>query len=139
MTHPLAGKWRVVEMKLRGCGLISLLGTGHITFDDQDGSEFCFGAITGALDCSYAKASIHFTWGGCAELEEDSVTGEFRYHMAMAMNRLSPPFRGLPKQPVRTSGLAAFSSDTTCQHWRSRIGSCLRRPGQFNAVLPKLR
>jgi hypothetical protein len=60
--------------------------------DDQGGGEFCFGAVTGTLDCSYAKVSIHFTWEGSDEMDEasgdgyaelrddGSITGEITFH-----------------------------------------------------------
>lgn len=92
MTHPPAGKWRIIAMELWGRDFIDLLGPGYVAFDDQGNGEFCFGAVTATLDCSYAKASIHFTWDGfdemdevCgdgyAELQDDgSVTGEISYH-----------------------------------------------------------
>lgn len=41
MTHPLAGKWRIVEMKLWDPEFIELLGPGYTAFDDPGGSEFC--------------------------------------------------------------------------------------------------
>lgn len=75
MTHPLAGKWRIVEMELWDREFIDLLGPGYITFDDPGGSEFRFGAVTGTLDCGYAKASIHFAWEGFDEMDEASGDG----------------------------------------------------------------
>ncbi len=93
MTHPLAGKWRIVEMELWNREFIDLLGPGYISFDDQGSGEFCFGAVTGSLDCSYAKSSIHFTWEGSdemdqasgdgyAELRDDSaIIGEIAFHL----------------------------------------------------------
>ena len=92
MTHPLAGKWRIVEMELWDREFIDLLGPGFICFDGHGGGEFCFGAVTGTLDCGYAKASIHFTWegndemdeasgDGYAELQDDgSLNGEISFH-----------------------------------------------------------
>jgi hypothetical protein len=92
VTHPLAGKWRIIEMELWDREFIDLLGPGYITFDDQGGGEFCFGAVTGTLDRSYAKASIHFKWDGFDEMDEvcgdgyaelqhdGSLTGEISYH-----------------------------------------------------------
>lgn len=92
MTHPLAGKWRIVEMELWDREFIDLLGPGYIVFDDEGDGEFRFGAVTGILDCGYAKASIHFTWegfdemdkasgAGSAELQDDgSLNGEIRFH-----------------------------------------------------------
>lgn len=92
MIHPLAGKWRIVEMELWDREFIDLLGPGFIRFDDQGGGEFRFGAVTGTLDCSYAKASIHFNWEvsdemdeasgqGWAELQDDgSLNGEISFH-----------------------------------------------------------
>ena len=68
-------------MELWHRGFIDLLGPSQITFDGQGGKGFCFGAVTGTLDCSYAKASIHFTRDGYAELQDDgSAIGEISYH-----------------------------------------------------------
>jgi len=75
MIHPLAGKWRIVEMELWDREFIDLLGPGFIRIDDQVGGEFRFGAVTGTLDCSYAKVSIHFNWEGSDEMDEASGEG----------------------------------------------------------------
>lgn len=75
MTHPLVGKWRITEMELWDREFIDLLGPGYISFDDQGGGEFRFGAVTGILDCGYAKVSIHFTWDGNDEMDEASGEG----------------------------------------------------------------
>lgn len=75
MTHPLAGKWRIVEMELWDREFIDLLGPGHIAFDDEGGGAFRFGAVSGLLECSYAKASIHFTWEGNDEMDDASGDG----------------------------------------------------------------
>ncbi len=75
MTHPLAGKWRIVEMELWDREFIDLLGPGYFAFDDEGSGEFRFGAVTGVLDCGYATASIHFTWEGNDEMDEASGDG----------------------------------------------------------------
>lgn len=80
MTHPLAGKWRIAGMELWDREFIDLLGAGYITFDDEGIGEFRFGAVTGVLDCSHAKASIHFTWEGNDEMDEASGDGYAELH-----------------------------------------------------------
>lgn len=92
MSHPLTGKWRIEEMELWDQGFIDLLGPGFISFDDQGGGEFHFGAVDGQLECGYAKSTIHFTWEGSdemdqaegdgyAQLEDDgTITGEINFH-----------------------------------------------------------
>ena len=75
MTHPLAGKWRIVEMELWDRAFIDLLGPGLIAFDDDGGGEFAFGAVTGSLACAHARASMHFTWTGSHEMDEASGDG----------------------------------------------------------------
>jgi len=75
MTHPLAGKWRIVEMELWDREFIDLIGPGYIAFDDEGSGDFAFGAVTGTLDCGYAKASIHFTWEGNDEMDEAAGDG----------------------------------------------------------------
>lgn len=59
MTHPLAGKWRIVEMELWDREFIDLLGPGYITFDDQGGGEFCFGAATGEISFNNGDESSY--------------------------------------------------------------------------------
>ena len=80
MSHPLAGKWRIAQMELWDREFIDLVGPGYIAFDDDGGGEFAFGAVTGALDCSYAKASIHFTWEGNDEMDDASGEGWAELH-----------------------------------------------------------
>ena len=104
MTHPLAGKWRIVEMELWDRAFIDLLGPGYIHFDDQGGGEFCFGAVTGGLDCGYAKASIDFTWAGSDEMDEacgdgwaelqhdGSIAGEIRFHHGDESSFIAQPW-----------------------------------------------
>ena len=80
MTHPLVGKWRIVEMELWDREFIDLVGPGIIAFDDDGSGEFAFGAVTGVLDCGHAKASIHFTWEGNDEMDDASGEGWAELH-----------------------------------------------------------
>lgn len=92
MIHPLAGKWRFVELDLWGNReSVDQRELAHIRFDEQHGGEFSFGDVTGKFDCSYAKTKIYFLWDGreemgevsgegWAELKDDgSVTGEIHF------------------------------------------------------------
>lgn len=90
--HPLLGRWRIVEMELWDADFLDLVEPAYITFDQQGGGEFVFGAVHGSLDRSYGPEDVGFTWRGSdemdpacgdgdAELDEDgSLVGEIRFH-----------------------------------------------------------
>ena len=50
-THPLTGKWQIVEMALWDKDFVDLLEPAFITFDNAGSGEFRFGAVIGGLDC----------------------------------------------------------------------------------------
>jgi hypothetical protein len=71
------GRWRIVEMDLRGREAIDLLGPGYIDFgNDQDG-KFRFIAVEGWMDCRNGvrdgRPLVEFTWDG--NDEGDPVSG----------------------------------------------------------------
>jgi hypothetical protein len=90
--HPLLGKWRIIEMELWDADFLDLVEPAYITFDQQGGGEFVFGAVHGSLSCSYGPEDIGFTWQGSdemdpacgdgdAELDESGfLVGEIRFH-----------------------------------------------------------
>ena len=92
-THPLIGKWRIVEMELWDSDFVDLVEPAYIVFDGQGSGEFVFGAVTGGLDCEYAPTTIFFTWAGHDEMDEASgsgsaelnddgtITGEIAFHL----------------------------------------------------------
>ena len=91
-NHPLLGKWRIIEMELWDSDFLDLVEPAYITFDQQGGGEFVFGAVQGSLHCRYGPNSVRFTWEGSdemdpasgagdAELDENGLlTGELRFH-----------------------------------------------------------
>ncbi len=91
-THPLIGKWRIVEMDLWDRNYLDLVEPAYIAFDSRGGGDFAFGVVNGWLDCGYAPRSIEFTWegsdesdevsgAGSAESEDDgTLSGEIRFH-----------------------------------------------------------
>jgi hypothetical protein len=90
--HPLLGKWRIIEMELWDSDFLDLVEPAYITFDQQGGGRFVFGAVQGSLHCRYGPDSVRFTWEGSdemdpasgagdAEFDEDGLlTGEIRFH-----------------------------------------------------------
>jgi hypothetical protein len=92
-THPLIGKWRIVEMELWDSDFVDLVEPAYIAFDGQGSGEFAFGAVTGGLNCEYSPTTIFFTWqghdemdeasgSGSAELNDDgTLTGEISFHL----------------------------------------------------------
>jgi PHD/YefM family antitoxin component YafN of YafNO toxin-antitoxin module len=90
-THPLVGKWRIVEMTMFDSEYIDLVEPGYIAFGPRGQGDFAFGAVTASLDLWYAPSSIDFTWrgsdegdevfgAGSAELDDDGVlVGEIRF------------------------------------------------------------
>jgi NAD+ dependent glucose-6-phosphate dehydrogenase len=91
-THPLLGRWRIVEMDVWDRDYLDLVEPAYIEFNAQGGGEFAFGALTASLECWYGRRSIEFPWAGSdegdevsghgsAELEDDgTITGEIRFH-----------------------------------------------------------
>jgi hypothetical protein len=92
-THPLIGKWRIVEMELWDRDYLDMQEPAYIAFNTRGSGEFVFGLVNGWLDCWYAPRSIEFTWEGNDEMEhvsgagsaelEDSgtLTGDIRFHL----------------------------------------------------------
>lgn len=90
-THPLIGRWRIVETDMWDSDYIDLVEPGYIAFDPRGQGEFAFGAVTASLDLWYAPSSIDFTWrgsdegdevfgDGSAELDDDgNLIGEIRF------------------------------------------------------------
>ncbi len=91
-SHPLIGKWRIVEMDMWDRAYIDLVEPGYIAFGPRGQGDFAFGVVTASLDLWYAPSSIDFTWrgsdegdevfgDGSAELDDDGVlVGEIRFH-----------------------------------------------------------
>jgi hypothetical protein len=91
-SHPLLGKWRIVEMEMWDSAYIDLVEPGYIAFGPRGQGDFAFGAVTASLDLWYAPRSIDFTWrgsdegdevfgDGSAELDDDGyLVGEVRFH-----------------------------------------------------------
>ena len=91
-NHPLLGKWRIVEMELWDSDFLDLVEPAYITFDQQGGGGFVFGAVQGSLHCRYGPGGVRFTWEGSdemdpvsgagdAELDDNGLlTGEIRFH-----------------------------------------------------------
>ncbi|ESY52319.1 MULTISPECIES: hypothetical protein [unclassified Mesorhizobium] len=41
-----------------------------ITIGGDNNGEIAFGALQAGLDLSYSPSIVHFTWGGCDEMDE---------------------------------------------------------------------
>jgi PHD/YefM family antitoxin component YafN of YafNO toxin-antitoxin module len=74
-THPLLGKWRIVEMALWDRDYLDMEEPAYITFNERGGGEFVFGLVYGSLDCGYSPRSIDFTWVGNDEMDDASGDG----------------------------------------------------------------
>jgi hypothetical protein len=78
MTAPagcqLIGRWRIIEADLWDRGNLNLGGPATITIGPNNNGEIAFGALQAGLDLSYSPSIVHFTWGGCDEMDE--VTGD---------------------------------------------------------------
>ncbi len=91
-THPLLGRWRIVEMDPWDRDYLDMAEPAYIAFDTRGRGEFVFGLVNGCFDCGYSPSSIEFIWGGNDEMEEafgdgwaeiqddGTVTGEIRFH-----------------------------------------------------------
>ncbi|MER9662754.1 hypothetical protein [Mesorhizobium sp. M0159] len=78
MTAPagwqLIGRWRIIEADLWDRGYLNLGGPATIAIGPDNNGEIAFGALQAGLDLSYSPSIVHFTWGGCDEMDE--VTGD---------------------------------------------------------------
>lgn len=91
-SHPLLGRWRIVDMDMWDRDYLDMEEPAYITFNERGGGEFVFGLVYGGLSCGYSPTSIDFTWegndemdaalgDGWAELQDDgTVAGEIRFH-----------------------------------------------------------
>jgi hypothetical protein len=91
-THPLIGRWRIIDMNMWDRDYLDLVEPAFIAFTTSGSGEFAFGAVTASLDCWYSPHTIDFTWvgndegdevsgAGSAELDDDgSLIGEIRFH-----------------------------------------------------------
>ncbi|WP_245477752.1 hypothetical protein [Mesorhizobium sp. M5C.F.Cr.IN.023.01.1.1] len=70
----LIGRWRIIEADLWDRGYLNLGGPATITIGPDNNGEIAFGALRAGLDLSYGPSIVHFTWGGCDEMDE--VTGD---------------------------------------------------------------
>ncbi|MEQ8733061.1 MAG: hypothetical protein RIF45_08670 [Hyphomicrobiales bacterium] len=69
------GTWRIIEADLWDRDFLDLVEPAFITFTRM-GGDFAFGAVTGAMDCSYSKTMAFFTWVGNDEMDEASGGGD---------------------------------------------------------------
>lgn len=49
---------------------LNLSGPAMITIGGDNNGEIAFGALQAGLDLSYSPSIVHFTWGGCDEMDE---------------------------------------------------------------------
>jgi hypothetical protein len=55
-SHPLIGKWRIVEADLWDRDYLDLVAPACISFGKDGRGEFAFGAVHGDMDLKYALA-----------------------------------------------------------------------------------
>ncbi len=74
-SHPLLGKWWIVEADLWDRNYLDLVEPAHITFGKDGRGGFAFGAVQGGMQLQYAPTTIFFTWAGFDEMDEVSGSG----------------------------------------------------------------
>lgn len=91
-THPLVGRWRIIEMDMWDRDYLDMVEPAYIAFDARGRGEFVFGLVNGSFACGYSPSSIEFDWGGSDEMEEafgdgwaemqddGTVVGEIRFY-----------------------------------------------------------
>lgn len=91
-SHPLLGRWRIVEADLWDRSYLDLCGPATLVIRARGDGQIAFGALQASLDVDYGPDEIGFTWTGCDELDEvtgagsaelqddDSLQIEFEYH-----------------------------------------------------------
>ena len=74
MDCPLIGRWRIIKADLWDREHLDLCGPAMIVIKANGTGEISFGALTAALDITYSRDDIGFTWNGSEE--GDQVEGE---------------------------------------------------------------
>jgi hypothetical protein len=74
-SHPLIGKWRIVEADLWDRDYLDLVAPACISFGKDGRGEFAFGAVHGDMDLKYAPGAVSFTWAGFDEMDDVSGAG----------------------------------------------------------------
>jgi hypothetical protein len=92
-THPVLGRWRVVEADLWDRDHLDLVEPASMTIGSDGHGEIAFGAMQASLDLEYSPTTVFFTWAGFDEMDEVSGSGsaellddgtleiEFAYHL----------------------------------------------------------
>ncbi|WP_287215300.1 hypothetical protein [Mesorhizobium sp.] len=99
MTAPagcqLIGRWRIIEADLWDCGYLGAPAT--ITIGPDNNGEIAFGTLQAGLDLSYGLSTVHFTWGGCDEMDEVKGDGDTELLLDRDHIRLPQRRRGHPQ------------------------------------------
>jgi hypothetical protein len=74
-SHPLIGKWRIVEADLWDKAYLDMLEAAFIEFKHSGRGEVRFGCVVGELNCSYSATAADFTLQGHDEMDETSGEG----------------------------------------------------------------
>lgn len=73
------GTWHIDEMEMWGADYFNMEVQAYITIDKNNGGEFQFGLVTGAIDGEINKTAsgeiLEFTWDGSDECDEASGSG----------------------------------------------------------------
>ena len=73
-AHPLLGRWRIVEPDQWDSDYLDMVEPAFIRFAGADG-EMRFGCLEAALDCSWSRTDVGFTFHGSDEGTEVSGDG----------------------------------------------------------------
>ena len=74
-THPVLGRWRIVEADLWDRDYLDLVEPASMTIGADGHGEIAFGAMQAGLDLEYSPTMIFFTWAGFDEMDEASGSG----------------------------------------------------------------
>ena len=73
-THPVLGRWRIVEADMWDCDYLDLVEPASMTIGSDGRGEIAFGAMQASLDLEYSPTTVSFT--GFDEMDE--VSGSVR-------------------------------------------------------------
>ncbi len=71
----MKGKWHIVKMPDYTPDYPDMVEPAYILFDGEDGGEFAFGCVTGAIHGASDSNAVEFDWNGNDEMDEASGDG----------------------------------------------------------------
>jgi hypothetical protein len=71
----MKGKWRIIKMPSYTPDYPDMMEPAYILFDGEDGGEFAFGCVTGAIHGAGDTNNVEFSWAGNDEMDQASGNG----------------------------------------------------------------